>query len=51
MALALSLPMGPERELVLIMTYTVVVFSVVVQGLSIGRLIAGIENVTVSQKS
>ena len=41
-ALALSLPRGPERDLILIMTYTVVVFSIVVQGLSIGRLVAGV---------
>ncbi|MEN8258858.1 MAG: sodium:proton antiporter [Thermodesulfobacteriota bacterium] len=40
-ALALSLPSGAERDLILIMTYTVVVFSIVVQGLSIGRLVAG----------
>ena len=37
-ALALGLPPGPERELILAMTYGVVVFSVLVQGLSIGRL-------------
>jgi CPA1 family monovalent cation:H+ antiporter len=41
-ALALSLPTSPERDLILIMTYTVVVFSIVVQGLSIGRLVAGV---------
>ncbi len=40
-ALALSLPDSKERNLILIMTYTVVVFSIIVQGLSIGRLIAG----------
>jgi CPA1 family monovalent cation:H+ antiporter len=40
-ALALSLPPGREKELILIMTYLVVVFSILVQGLSIGRLIAG----------
>ncbi|MBW1708426.1 MAG: sodium:proton antiporter [Deltaproteobacteria bacterium] len=34
-ALALSLPAGPEREIILTMTYAVVVFSVLVQGLSI----------------
>ncbi|GEM90366.1 cation:proton antiporter [Oceanithermus desulfurans] len=37
-ALALGLPPGPERELILAMTYGVVVFSVLVQGLTIGRL-------------
>ncbi|MDA3969929.1 MAG: sodium:proton antiporter [Desulfobulbaceae bacterium] len=41
-ALALSLPRGEERNLILIMTYTVVVFSIVGQGLSIGRLVAGV---------
>ncbi len=40
-ALALSLPTTLEgRELFLVMTYVVVVFSIVVQGLTIGRLIA-----------
>ncbi|MDX1410755.1 MAG: sodium:proton antiporter [Nitrospirales bacterium] len=38
-ALALSLPMGPEREVILCMTYTVVVFSIVVQGLTIDKLV------------
>ena len=38
-ALALSIPAGPERELILSMTYVVVVFSILVQGLTIGRLI------------
>ncbi len=33
-ALALSLPPGPERELLLTVTYSVVVFSILVQGLS-----------------
>lgn len=35
-ALALSLPAGPEREIVVGLTYCVVVFSILVQGLSIG---------------
>lgn len=39
-ALALSIPAGPERDLILPVTYTVVVFSILVQGLTIGRLIA-----------
>lgn len=38
-ALALSLPSGPERDLILTVTYVVVIFSVAVQGLSIGRLV------------
>jgi len=37
-ALALGLPPGPEREVILAMTYGVVVFSVLVQGLTIGHL-------------
>jgi CPA1 family monovalent cation:H+ antiporter len=35
-ALALSLPEGPERNTVVALTYGVVVFSILVQGLSIG---------------
>lgn len=38
-ALALSLPAGPAREQVVALTYAVVVFSVLVQGLTIGRLV------------
>jgi len=38
-ALALSLPLGSERDTILIATYTVVIFSIVVQGLTIGRLV------------
>ncbi len=38
-ALALSLPPGPERELILTLTYIIVVFSIAVQGLTIGKLI------------
>jgi len=38
-ALALSLPASPEREFILTITYFVVIFSIVVQGLSIGHLI------------
>ena len=37
-ALALSIPGGPERNLILVMTYGVVIFSVLVQGLSIKRV-------------
>jgi CPA1 family monovalent cation:H+ antiporter len=37
-ALALSLPASPQREVVVAMTYMLVVFSIVVQGLTIGRL-------------
>ena len=38
-ALALSLPAGPERDIVLGATYMVVIFSVVVQGLTIGTVV------------
>jgi monovalent cation:H+ antiporter, CPA1 family len=37
-ALALSLPPGPDRNLILMLTYSVVVFSILVQGLTVGRL-------------
>ena len=37
-ALALSIPPGPERSLILVATYVVVVFSIVVQGLTIKPL-------------
>ena len=37
-ALALSLPPGPERDTVVALTYGVVVFSILVQGLSIGSV-------------
>ena len=39
-ALALSLPTGPERDIILTITYAVVIFSISVQGLTIGKLIA-----------
>ena len=38
-ALALSIPEGPEREVILLATYSIVVFSILVQGLTIGRLV------------
>ncbi len=38
-ALALSLPHGPERDFILAVTYVIVVFSIVVQGLSIKHLV------------
>ena len=38
-ALALSLPAVPEREIILTITYCIVIFSILVQGLSIGRLV------------
>ena len=38
-ALALSLPTGYTREIILTITYAVVVFSVLVQGLTIGKVV------------
>jgi CPA1 family monovalent cation:H+ antiporter len=38
-ALALSLPAGPQRDIILTMAYFVVVFSIVVQGLSLGKFV------------
>jgi CPA1 family monovalent cation:H+ antiporter len=39
MALALSLQAGPERDAILAITYGVVVFSILVQGLTIGPML------------
>ena len=41
-ALALSLPPGPERDVILAITYAIVVFSIVVQGLTIGKLVKSV---------
>jgi len=38
-ALALSLPLGSEREIILTLTYAIVIFSIVVQGLTISRMV------------
>ncbi len=38
-ALALSLPPGRERDVILAITYAVVVFSIVVQGLTLERMV------------
>jgi CPA1 family monovalent cation:H+ antiporter len=38
-ALALSLPFGPQRDLLVAVTYIVVIFSVLVQGLTFGRVV------------
>ncbi len=40
LALALSIPAGPEKPLILAMTYAVVIFSVGVQGLTFAPLVA-----------
>jgi len=39
-ALAFTVPAGPQRDVFLVMTYVVVVFSIIVQGLTVGRLAA-----------
>ena len=38
-ALAMSLPSGQNRDIILVITYSVVVFSIMVQGLTIGKLV------------
>ena len=47
-ALALSLPAGPERDIILAVTYAVVIFSIVVQGLTVRALV---ERVVSSDKT
>lgn len=37
-ALALSLPTGPERDLILVITYGVVIFSILIQGVTLSPL-------------
>jgi CPA1 family monovalent cation:H+ antiporter len=37
-ALALSLPAGQEREVILAITYIIVIFSILFQGLTLGKL-------------
>lgn len=39
LALALALPKGEERDLFLVVTYTIVAFSIIVQGLSMKALV------------
>jgi CPA1 family monovalent cation:H+ antiporter len=41
-ALALALPIGPERDLLLSITYIVVLSSILLQGLSIGKLVKAV---------
>jgi CPA1 family monovalent cation:H+ antiporter len=38
-AMALSLPPGHHRDIILTITYFVVIFSIVVQGLTVGKLV------------
>lgn len=42
-ALALSLPPGEARDVILAITYVIVVFSIVVQGLTIGKLVKALK--------
>lgn len=41
-ALALLLPIGEMRDLILALTYCVVVFSILAQGLTVGLVVRGI---------
>ena len=41
-ALALSLPAGRERDIVLAVTYIVVIFSILAQGLTLKRVVRGL---------
>ena len=40
LALALSLPEGAERDFILTITYVIILFSILVQGLTIGKIVA-----------
>ena len=42
MALALSIPAVPDRAIIVIITYIVVVFSIGIQGMTLGKLVAKI---------
>lgn len=44
-AMALSIPHGAWRDAIVTITYTIVVFSILVQGLTVGRLIRSINNI------
>jgi Na+:H+ antiporter len=37
-ALALSIPISPQRNIIVLVTYIIVIFSIIVQGLSIGKV-------------
>ena len=39
-ALALSLPSSPDRNIIVAMTYATVIFSIIVQGLTVGKVTA-----------
>lgn len=38
-ALALSVPAGPERNVILVISYAIVVFSILIQGTTLGKLV------------
>ena len=42
LALALSLPLGEQRDLVLTLTYLVVLMSILLQGLTVGRVVCAL---------
>ncbi len=42
MALALSISAVPDRAIIVIITYIVVVFSIGIQGMTLGKLVANI---------
>lgn len=42
-ALVLQLPVGPERDILLSLTYAIVIFSILVQGLTIGKVAQNIK--------
>lgn len=48
-ALALSLPLGNEREVILAITYAVVIFSILVQGLTLGPLVKQVQYEAMSE--
>ena len=50
-AMALSLPANDSRSLILTLTYFVVVFSILVQGLTVGRVIRKSTGATAGTKS
>ena len=51
MALVLTLPEGEVRDVLIGMTYAIVLFSVVVQGLTIGRLFRRRELLRMSERA
>jgi len=49
-ALALTLPLGPIRDFILVITYAVVLFSIMVQGLTLGGLVRRITKLKAFQE-